>query len=479
MKNLSNLVMGIFCIILVTNCKKDTSTNINNGSMRYTPTHFVIVEDFELNPKNAYADSIIKQKTGAWILSDALVFGTNDNNDRKNGSRSVRLRSGKVGMTFDIDSIEKIVISHALYGIDKPASWGFFFSTDNGKTYFQIGNNITTSSTNFVRDTFIIPTSGNVRIEIRKSVSADKNRINIDDIIFIGKGNPHIQFNEISDVIKDTNLYNVANPGRDAPSGDSADMPPASGDNSNLLFGNPSNAINSVVSSADNYLIDFKYYVISYSQSRATPNWVCWHVDASNITNVTSRADSFASYIGLPNNFFRVESNSYVGSGFDRGHNCPSADRTSSKYANLAVFLMPNMIPQAPSNNQKTWANFEIYLRSEVQKGNEVYTIMGSYGSGGVGSKGAATTIANGRINVPKMVWKVAIILPIGDNDLNRVNEFTKIIAINTPNEESINPDWTKYITTIAEIEKATGYDLLSKLNTNIQKKIQDKLFVP
>ncbi|WP_255412675.1 DNA/RNA non-specific endonuclease [Chitinophaga sp. S165] len=38
----------------------------------------------------------------------------------------------------------------------------------------------------------------------------------------------------------------------------------------------------------------------------------------------------------------------------DRGHNCPSADRTSTT-ANSSTFLMTNMIPQAPQNNQQTW----------------------------------------------------------------------------------------------------------------------------
>jgi endonuclease G len=99
---------------------------------------------------------------------------------------------------------------------------------------------------------------------------------------------------------------------------------------------------------SENYLIDMKFYTESYSSSRGTPNWVSWHIDASRIGS-SGRLDNFASFLDLPSNYYQVQSNSYSGSGFDRGHNCPSGDRTSSTEANSSTFLMPNMIPQSKS----------------------------------------------------------------------------------------------------------------------------------
>jgi endonuclease G len=229
---------------------------------------------------------------------------------------------------------------------------------------------------------------------------------------------------------------------------------------------------------SENYLIDMKFYTESYSSSRGTPNWVSWHIDASRIGS-SGRLDNFASFLDLPSNYYQVQSNSYSGSGFDRGHNCPSGDRTSSTEANSSTFLMPNMIPQAPNNNQKAWASLESYLRAEVQKGFEVYVIMGSYGKGGTGSIGFAETINGGKIVVPKRVWKVAVILPIGNNDLARVTSDTRVLAIDTPNENNISSDWKTFITTIDAVEKSTSYDLLSKLPPAIQKALQAKMFVP
>src|SRR5690606_17474504 len=154
-----------------------------------------------------------------------------------------------------------------------------------------------------------------------------------------------------------------------------------------------------------------------------------------------------------------------------------SADRTNSTATNSATFLMTNMIPQAPNNNQKLWADLENYTRTRVYGGNEVYVIMGAYGSGGTGSKGGLTqTINNGKVTVPSNIWKVVVILPEGNNDVSRVGSSTRVIAINTPNQNSVTNDWGSYRTSVDAIEAATGYDLLSNLPDSVQTVIEARI---
>jgi endonuclease G len=69
----------------------------------------------------------------------------------------------------------------------------------------------------------------------------------------------------------------------------------------------------------------------------------------------------------------------------------------------------------------------------------------------------------------------VAVILPVGDNDISRVSSSTRVIAINTPNINSINSDWKNYIVTVRDIESATGYNLLSALPQSVQDAIETK----
>jgi len=475
------LIYTVFLsVIMIVGCKKDSTPNNGNpgstgntgttGTTGTTKTPYVITEDFESGSKTAYAAADINLITGSWNFNDALIGSTAP--DVKDGLKSVRLRTGDIAMNFDINGLNQISIKHAKYGTDANSTWQLLISTDGGTTYTQLGNDINETSTTLVTDSFKVTVTGKVRFEIKKTSATV--RVNIDDITFKGTGDPGIVVGPPDTSPVDTTKAGSASTPRGVTVG--PDAPPATGDNSNLLLGNPSDAQASFVFNT-NYLLDQGYYVESYSSTRGEPNWVSWHLDATNITNATPRLDNFAGFNGLDQAWFEVQSNGYSGSGFDRGHNCPSADRTSSVNANSATFLMTNMIPQAPQNNQQTWANLENYLRDQVVAGNEVYIIMGSYGTGGVGSVSSTkvNTVDMGNVTVPSNVWKVAVILPAGSSDISRITASTRVIAVNTPNINSISTDWKNYIVTVRDIETATGYNLLSSLPQNIQDALEVK----
>jgi len=431
------------------------------------PVQYSITEGFENSSKTAYAKANITSPTGTWVLDDALV-GTLAT-DLKNETKSLRLRTGSISMNFDVKGMTMLYIKHGKFGSDAASTWKLMMSVDSGANYTQIGSDIAENNAALKLDSFAVTTTAKVRFQIQKLGTA---RVNFDDITFKGLGESGIVAG-----VPDTNPVDTASNSGTAttPRGVTAgtDAQPVAGDNSNALFGNPSGASMLL---PDNFLIDQSYYVESYSSSRGTPNWVSWHMDPADFSGATSRLDNFAGFTGLPAGAFQVQSNSYSGSGFDRGHNTPSADRTSSSNANSATFLMTNMIPQAPQNNQQTWNNLEGYLRARALEGNEVYIIMGSYGAGGVGSKGSASTIANGKVTVPSNVWKVAVIIPSGNGDVNRVTATTRVIAVNTQNINTIDADWKKYRVTVRDIEKATGYDLLSALPKTVQDAIETKV---
>lgn len=246
-------------------------------------------------------------------------------------------------------------------------------------------------------------------------------------------------------------------------------------DNGNLLLGNPTNATHNS-NDPDNYLIDHTYYTESYNRSRCIPNWVCWHIGANDL-GTTDRLDNFRPDDNLPGGWYAASPGNYKGSGFDKGHNCPSADRTSSQDANSSTFLMDNIIPQAPKNNEQVWEHLERYCRDQTAKGSEVYVMMGNYGVGGEGSRGYRTTIGYGKITVPAHIWKVVIILPDGNNDLARMNSKTRVIAIDTPNNNEVSNNWMDYITSVSDIEKNCSCHLLSALPATLQSELETRKF--
>ncbi|ALI98589.1 DNA/RNA non-specific endonuclease [Rufibacter tibetensis] len=240
-----------------------------------------------------------------------------------------------------------------------------------------------------------------------------------------------------------------------------------------LLLGNPSGAT-ADISNENNFLISRAQYALSYSRDRGTPNWASWHVSPAWLGSAP-RQDDFRADASLPQGWYRASSSSYSGTGFDRGHNVPSGDRTKTVEDNSTTFLMTNIIPQAPKNNQETWGNLEDYTRSLVQKGMEVYVVMGSYGEGGSGTNGTLKTIDNGRITVPARIWKVLVVLPQGEDDLSRITTSTRVIAIDTPNRNTVGSKWETYLTTVDAIEEATGYDLLSALPKQLQQVLESR----
>ncbi|BCM90582.1 nuclease [Abditibacteriota bacterium] len=233
-------------------------------------------------------------------------------------------------------------------------------------------------------------------------------------------------------------------------------------DNDNLLLGNPSSASND----ANNRLVERPQFALSYNKSNGGPNWVAWHLEQKDLGRVGRGA--FAPDLLLPPDS-QIRPNDYRGSGYDRGHQCPSGDRTSSRDNNDATFVMSNMLPQAPALNQQVWAKLENYCRDQVRAGNELYIVCGGMGTQGrIGDK----------INVPQACWKIIVVLPQGDNDLSRIDEQTRVIAVSMPNQDTPEVGgarWNSFITNAAAIESATGYKFFSGLPDATRQALEQK----
>jgi endonuclease G len=232
-----------------------------------------------------------------------------------------------------------------------------------------------------------------------------------------------------------------------------------------LILGTPSGATPDVANE-NNYLMPKPQYTISYNRSKATPNWVAWRLDSSWI-GTTQRQDDYRPDPALPSGWYQVQNADYSGSGYDRGHMCPSGDRTNSIPNNSATFLMTNFVPQLSANNQGPWEDLESYCRTLAGSGNELYIITGPVGNIG--------TIAGGRIVVPQYTWKVVLVLPNGSNDLSRINKGTRAFGIIVPNFPPVDMQapWRNFRVTVDQVEQLTGYDFFTAIPKNTQEMIE------
>jgi endonuclease G, mitochondrial len=233
--------------------------------------------------------------------------------------------------------------------------------------------------------------------------------------------------------------------------------------NVHLTMGNPSNAVTNV-NQPTNYLMVKSTYCLSYHRDDRRPNWVSWHLDPSWLGG-TQRQDDYRADPALPASWYHVQGDGYSGSGWDRGHMCPSGDRTLNIPDNSSTFLMTNFIPQSSDNNSGPWGDLENYCRSQANSGKELYIISGGSGHDG--------TIGPAAVALPTETWKVIIILTQGTNDVSRVTTSTRTIAVRMPNQDGLGLDWRTYRVSVDNIETLTGFDFFSNVPVGIQAVIE------
>jgi len=86
------------------------------------------------------------------------------------------------------------------------------------------------------------------------------------------------------------------------------------------------------------------------------------------------------------------------------------------------------------------------------------------------------TTVGNGVV-VPSKTWKVIVVLPTGNNDVNRVTTTTRVIAVLMPNDQTASSQpWGNYRVSVDSLESMLGYDFLSAVPTSIQNAIESSV---
>src|ERR1044071_5033114 len=235
-----------------------------------------------------------------------------------------------------------------------------------------------------------------------------------------------------------------------------------------MQLGNPSSATTDPNNHA-HFLIQREQYAMDYNDTTREPNWVSWDLTTGDVGS-SGRSD-FIVDTTLPAGFYQVLTTDYSGSGYDRGHLCPSADRTVTVADNQQVFYMSNMMPQAPDNNQGVWANFEGYCRTLAAANNELLIICGPSGFGG-------SAIASG-VAIPGYTWKIVVVVPNGTGSvLSRITPSTRVITIKVPNTAGVRTTpWQNFATSVAQIEADTGFtffDQLAPATASVLKSIVD-----
>lgn len=237
-----------------------------------------------------------------------------------------------------------------------------------------------------------------------------------------------------------------------------------------MALGNPDGASTNPASRTKFLINQRAQYAISYNDDTHQPNWVSWSYSLAD-DGTQARTDAWATEELLPSGYLKIGTATF-GTGWDRGHMCPSADRTKDLTNNQVTFRMSNIIPQASQNNQGLWANFEDYCRTLAADGDEVLIICGP--AQFTGSR------LNNQMSIPGSVWKIAVEISNATSTTpanQRITTSARVIALLTPNTSTGLGPWQSYVTSVEAIEGVTGFNFFTAI-TNAETAIYLKNLV-
>lgn len=198
-------------------------------------------------------------------------------------------------------------------------------------------------------------------------------------------------------------------------------------------------------------------YTASYNAANRIPNWVAWHLTASHVGGHYNRNNEVFHEDPEVSNP-RAYDSDYRGSGYDRGHMCPSGDNKWNKEAQEQSFLFTNICPQRHNLNTGAWNDVELQCRAWAKRYGDLYIVCGP-----VLYDQQHKTIGRNRVVVPEAFFKVV---------LRKHDNYYKAIGFVYENKGA-SRDMSRYVRSIDDVEQLTGLDFFSALPDNIEEKIE------
>ena len=209
-------------------------------------------------------------------------------------------------------------------------------------------------------------------------------------------------------------------------------------------------------SSSSGYEIKHTYYTISYSSTHRQAEFAFYYLSPQSINGGVTRTDNFRIDPFVKDN--PVNSNAYVGCGYDRGHLCPAADMALNETAMSETFYMSNISPMIPTFNRGIWSKLEEWIRTSAISKGGMYVATGPILNAQCGT-------ISGSITIPCSFYKIAF--KNGNNP--------QMIGFKLSNNGSTSP-LKSYVVSIDEIEQITGIDFFPQLTDSLEKQLESQV---
>lgn len=211
------------------------------------------------------------------------------------------------------------------------------------------------------------------------------------------------------------------------------------------------------ISSKPELIIKHSAYILSFNEDNNEPNWVGWQLEDYETYGTLRRRNEFLPDPDVPYTH-RVLPSDYKGSGYDRGHNAPSADMKFSAVSMKECFYMSNICPQTHNLNAGAWEKLEKSCRYWARKFGRIRIVCGPLFSGRkkyIGDKHM--------IRVPSAFFKCIYA---------EAKDRPQTIAFIIPNDEEKHIFYDCAVS-VDEAERISGFDFFPSLPDNIENRIE------
>ncbi|MDD5733276.1 MAG: DNA/RNA non-specific endonuclease, partial [Bacteroidales bacterium] len=211
-------------------------------------------------------------------------------------------------------------------------------------------------------------------------------------------------------------------------------------------------------------------YAFWYDTQNRLSHWVAYPL-YREIIGSGSRTDLWDYNPKVPKRYQPVLFSSFGGSGYDRGHQLPSADRLYSDEVNASTFYFTNLTAQNGSLNQNLWGNLEVYVRGWAQACDTLYVVTGAMIQTAENKNIDYVEDNNGnKVAVPKLYYKVLLKYKAGQTENGGYSSIGFWYENRTHTASYPTAADAK---SVKDMETLTGFDFFHNLPDDIERAIE------
>ena len=197
-------------------------------------------------------------------------------------------------------------------------------------------------------------------------------------------------------------------------------------------------------------------FTVGYCETLKNPVWVVYRLGLAT----TQGAKRPQRFVVDERTEARVSHDDYTGTGYDRGHMAPN-HAIGTRYgenAQLQTFLMSNICPQKPNLNRQVWRLLEQQIADDYAERLEtVWMVTGPI-------FGSQIEWLQSGVAIPEAFFKVVV-----DEQGNTIRTRAYIVPQEVEGSEPVD----HFLTTVDEVERRTGLDLLWELNDAVESQVE------